>query len=273
MSHSNSWADPSKAGAHEVAQMAAFLEERSRCPDMQQVNAALCEHLAPEPGERVLEVGSGSGILCRLIAPSLQPGGGIVGVDISPHFHAEARKYAHQAGVAEVISYTTAAGERLPYAKAVFDAAFAARLLLHARDPQAVVREMARVVKPGGRVLALDWDYGSLVVDHPDRELTRRLLTWRADNHGGDNWSGRQLRRWMALAGLVRLSVHPITTVALGESENLTQSLARAAEVARQGGAITSREEQAWVGELKARIRSGTFFASIVYFLIRGIAA
>ena len=273
MSHSNTWADPSRAGAHEVAQMAAFLEERSRCPDMQQVNVALCEHLAPQPGERVLEVGSGSGALCRLMAPRLQSGGQIVGVDISPHFHAEARKYAQQTGISEFISYTAAAGECLPYEDAVYDAAFAARLLLHAHDPQAVVREMARVVKPGGRVLALDWDYDSLVVDHPDRELTHRLLTWRSDHHGGDNWSGRQLWRWMSAADLGQLSVHPIVTVALSESENLTQSLWRAAEVAQQGGAITPEERQAWVGELKARIRSGTFFASIVYFLGRGIAA
>ncbi len=251
--------------------MAAFLEERSRCPDMQQVNVVLCDVLRPKPGERLLEVGSGSGVLCRLVAPLLQPGGHVTGVDISPDFQTEARKYALQAGVSEHISFEIGVGESLPYDDAIYDAAFAARLLLHALDPQEVIREMARVVKPGGRVVVLDWDFGSLVVDHPDRELTRRLLNWRSDHHGGDNWSGRQLWRWMTLAGLQQLSVHPMVTIAHHESEALTQSLWRAAEVAREGGAITAEEEQNWVSELKARIRQGTFFASIVYFIVRGV--
>ncbi len=93
MSQSNVWSNPSRAGAAEVSQMAAFLEERSRCPDMREVNAAFCKVVDPKPGERILEVGCGSGILCRLIAPDLQPNGQVIGLDISPHFLLEAKKY------------------------------------------------------------------------------------------------------------------------------------------------------------------------------------
>ncbi len=59
---------------------------------------------------------------------------------------------------------------------AAFDGAFAARLLLHANDPDAIVHEMVRVVRPGGRIVVMDWDFDSVVVDHPERELTRRLV-------------------------------------------------------------------------------------------------
>ena len=267
MSYSNAWSNPSAVSAEDAARMAAFLEDRARCPDQAQVNAALRDVVAGQPGEHVLEVGCGSGALSRLVAPDLRPSGEMVGVDVAPDMIAAARQYA----VADSsLRFEVASGEQLPFDEATFDVAFAARLLLHVADPVVVVREMARVVKPGGRVVLLDWDWETIAVDHPDRALTRRLLNWRCDNHGGDNWSGRKLLGHAAAAGLGNLSVFPVTTVARDESAALTGTLWRAAEVARERGGITSQEYDAWVSELKHRIAAGRFLASIVYFIVRG---
>ncbi|MEW5868531.1 MAG: methyltransferase domain-containing protein [Chloroflexota bacterium] len=271
MSHFNAWSNPSKAGAADSLRMAAFLEERSHLPDLQEVNQKLCEKLAARPGERLLEVGCGSGAICRQLAEEVLPGGCVVGMDISPVMSAEARKYTHAAGVKAGIVFGAAAAETLPYADASFDGALAARLLLHAPDPGAILREVKRVVKPGGRLVVMDWDFDTVTVDHPDRELTRRLLHWRSDHHGGNNWSGRQLWSYMYNAGLRNLSVHPVVTVAHSETEALTQSLWRTAQVACEGGAITPAEQEDWVQELKGRIQAGTFFASIVYFIVEGL--
>jgi len=250
--------------------MAAFLEARSRTPDMLEVNTAVCRILDPRPGEQILEVGCGSGVLCRLVAPHLQPDGHIIGLDVSAHFLNEARRFALNKNLERQITFECGTGEALPYPDAKFDKALAARLLLHARDPDAVVQEMARVLKPGGHAVVMDWDYDSVVVDHTDRELTRRLLHWRNDHHGGNNWSGRQLWRRMVTAGFQSLTVHPVVTVVHTEEDGLTQSLWRAAQVARDSGAISSAEHDSWVGELKENIQAGTFFASIVYFIVSG---
>jgi ubiquinone/menaquinone biosynthesis C-methylase UbiE len=270
MTHSNVWSNPSKAGAAEAAQMAAFLEERSRAPDVMAVNQAFCRVVDPQPGEWLLEVGSGSGVICRLIAAHLEPGGSILGLDISPDLVVAARKYALQAGLSGQMSYECGAGEALPYSKASFDCACAARLLLHVNDPGAILRGMIRVVKLGGRVVVMDWDFETAVVDHPNRDLTRRILQWRCDHHGGNNWSGRQLWRQMLLAGLKHLSVHPFVSVVHAEADGLTQSLWRAAQVVRDGGGISPEEHDDWTGELKKRIEAGNFFASIVYFTVKG---
>jgi len=270
MNHFNTWANPSIAGMADAVQMAAFLEEHSRRPDIQQVNLRLCELVAAKPGERLLEVGSGSGVLCRLLAPHLQPDGCMMGVDISPEMAAEARKYALSEGISGGISFETSAAEALPYSDSSFDGAIAARLLLHVSDPDTVIHEMIRIVKPGGRILVMDWDFDTVTVDHPDREQTRRLLHWRSDHHGGNNWSGRQLWRRLQEAGLQNLSVFPWVTVTHCETDGLTQSLWRAAQVACEGGAVSSAEQKAWVKELKNRIQAGTFFASIVYFIVKG---
>ena len=277
MSHSNAWSNPSAVSAEDAARMAAFLEDRARCPDQVQVNAALRDVVSGQPGERVLEVGCGSGALCRLVSPDLRPGGEMVGVDVAPDMIAAARRYAatdpppaplpaRERGV----RFDVGTAEQLPCDDAAFDAAFAARLLLHVADPSAVVREMARVVKPGCRVVLMDWDWETLAVTHPDRELTRRLLHWRCDHHGGDNWSGRKLLGYLLDAGLHNPIVVPVVTLAHDEAAALTGTLWRAAEVARDRGGITSQEHDAWVGELKRQIAAGRFLASIVYFIVRG---
>lgn len=271
MNRTNVWSNPSQAGTADIGEMAAFLEERSRSPDMQAVNEAVCNVLTPGPGERILEVGCGSGVLCRLISQRIQPDGHVIGIDISSQFLIEAHNYALQEGVADRITFECGAGEFLPYPNATFDSALAARLLLHAGDPDAVVREMVRVVRPGGRVVVMDWDFDTLAVDHPDRELTRRLLHWRSDHHGGDNWSGRKLWGRMMASGLQSLTVLPVVSIAHNEADGLTQSLWRAAQVSRDGGAISLDEYDAWVNTLKERIQAGTFFASIAYFIVSGI--
>jgi len=271
MSHFNAWGNPSNAGATDAIQMAAFLEERSHYPDMLEVNQKLCEAVSAQPGEFLLEVGSGSGVLCRLLAPHVMPTGCIVGVDISPEMTAEARKYTIAEGISNGVAFETGAAEALPYSAASFDGAVAARLLLHTSNPDRVLGEMTRVVRPGGKVVVMDWDFDTVTVDHPDREQTRRLLHWRNDHHGGNNWSGRQLWRRMKVAGLQDLSVHPWVAVAHCESDGLTQSLWRAAQVACDGGAVSPAEKDTWVKELKNRIQAGTFFASIVYFIVKGL--
>jgi ubiquinone/menaquinone biosynthesis C-methylase UbiE len=273
MSQSNAWGNPSKAGAGEALQMAAFLEERSRVPDAVALNRRLCQAVAARPGERLLEVGSGSGILCRMLTPSVQPAGFVAGLDISREMCAEARRYARAGQIHRGLVFHAGAAEALPYAAASFDGALAARTLLHVPDPKTVIHEMVRVVRPGGRIVAMDWDFETVTVDHPDTELTRRLLNWRNDRRGGNNWSGRQLWRRLKEAGLSYLAVEPWVVVAHDEAEGLTQSLWRAAQGALEGGAISRAEHEAWVMRLKERIEAGTFFASIVYFIVQGTVA
>ena len=270
MSQVNNWSNPSRASAQDVAEMAASLEERGRAFDQQQVNAALLGVLAPATGEHILEVGCGSGILCRLMAPTIVPGGKITGLDISSEFIKIAQDLAISADLSDSIQWGAGQAESLPFQDANFDGVLAARLLLHVSNPQSILSELMRVVRPGGRVVVMDWDFETLAVDHSNRELTRRLLHWRCDHHGGNNWSGRQLWGLMAATNLVNLKVVPIVSVAHRENDSLTLSLFRAAQVARDGGAIALNEYEEWVEELRSSLAAGCFFASMVYFIVIG---
>jgi ubiquinone/menaquinone biosynthesis C-methylase UbiE len=270
MSYTNNWANPSKAGRQEIAEMASALEERGKAPDQQQVNSALMSILSLTPGDHIFEAGCGSGLLCRLMAAAVIPGGGITGLDISPELISIAQSHARKADLAHLIRWSAGRAETLPFRDSSFDRALAARLLLHVPNPEAVLSELSRVLRPGGILVTMDWDFETAVVDHSDRELTRRLLNWRCDHYGGNNWSGRQLWRQMAAAGLSNLKLFPCASIARNEKDSLTLSLFRAAQVAMDGGAITIDEHDAWVGELKSALKAGSFFASIVYFIVSG---
>jgi ubiquinone/menaquinone biosynthesis C-methylase UbiE len=272
MSRHDAWSNPSAVSPDDAARMAEFLEERAQFPDQIDLNTRLLATLAPGPAERVLEVGSGSGALCRMVAAAMGSHALVAGVDIASDMAAAARaRIDNHDRSAPTPHFLAGRAERLPHATASFDAAFAARLLLHVEDRAAVVHEMARVVRSGGRVVLMDWDFETVAVDHPDRALTRRILNWRTDHRGGDNWSGRQLLGDMVAAGLRDVHVQPVAQVARDERCALTGSLWRAAAFCLEAGAITAAEHDTWVGELKARIAAGRFCASIVYFIVRGV--
>ena len=98
MSHANNWANPSQTSREEITEMASALEERGRAADQVQVNTGADGVLAPVHGDRLLEAGCGSGILCRQMAPAVAPDGRITGLDISPELVGIARNLCQAGG-------------------------------------------------------------------------------------------------------------------------------------------------------------------------------
>jgi 2-polyprenyl-6-hydroxyphenyl methylase / 3-demethylubiquinone-9 3-methyltransferase len=106
----------------------------------------LLEELHLEPrGRQALDVGCGGGLVCEDIA---RLGFEVTGVDPSDSSLATARDHARSQRL--VIRYDRANGESLPYPERSFDVVFCFDVLEHVRDLPQVVREIARVLKPGG---------------------------------------------------------------------------------------------------------------------------
>lgn len=108
------------------------------------------------PGEAVLDVGCGTGTLAIAAARRAGESGIVHGVDPSPELVARARKKARRAGVE--VAFTVASGEELSFADASFDVVLSTLVFHHLSHDalRASVAEIRRVLKPGGRMLAVD---------------------------------------------------------------------------------------------------------------------
>jgi SAM-dependent methyltransferase len=112
----------------------------------------------------VLDVGSGVGHWGRLLASVLPEGATVTGIDQEPGWVEEAGRRASAAGLGERFSYLQARAEELPFEDASFDLVTCQTVLIHVTEPLHVIREMARVVRPGGLVLASEPNNRSLAL-------------------------------------------------------------------------------------------------------------
>lgn len=113
----------------------------------------LVEVAALRPGERVLDVGCGTGIVARLAAASAGSSGRVVGVDISPDMLAVAKAASGELPV----EWKEADAHDLPFPDASFDVVLSQQVVQFLPDRQRALTEMRRVLRPGGRALVSAW--------------------------------------------------------------------------------------------------------------------
>jgi SAM-dependent methyltransferase len=116
------------------------------------VHATLVDRLAPRPGERWLDVGTGNGAVALRAA---RAGADVTGLDLSEALLEEARKRAHDAGL--TVRFDLGDAQRLPYGEASFDVVSSSFGVIFAPDAVAAAGELARVVRPGGRLGLTAW--------------------------------------------------------------------------------------------------------------------
>jgi cyclopropane fatty-acyl-phospholipid synthase-like methyltransferase len=105
-------------------------------------------------GQRLLDVGCGNGRPAVLAAQ--QTGASVVGINLSTAQIADANKLASEEGVSDKVTFAIADAMELPYPDGSFDAVWAVESLSHMPDRVAALREMLRVLRPGGRLVLTD---------------------------------------------------------------------------------------------------------------------
>ncbi len=174
---------------------------------------ALVRAVDPQPGQRVLDVATGTGMVAAALAARTPCQ--VVGLDQSEAMLGAARnRLAHSPQLAGRVSFVTGEAERLPFGDGEFDALTFTYLLRYVDDPAATLGELARVVRPGGRI-------GMLEFGVPGQPVLRGL--WRVHTRVGLPALGRLVsgpwyevgrflgpnieefhRRWPDLPGLWR---------------------------------------------------------------------
>jgi ubiquinone/menaquinone biosynthesis C-methylase UbiE len=131
--------------------MVASLEGRGHTAGYLGVVGRLVDTAQLTPGEVVLEVGCGTGVLDRWLAQRTAGANRIVGVDINPFLLRQARALAKQEGLEHCIEFQEGNAEALPFPDNSFDVALSSTVIQRV-DAGRMLPEMVRVTKPGGRV-------------------------------------------------------------------------------------------------------------------------
>ena len=125
------------------------------------------------PGAVAVDVGSGTGVVTRMLADLVRPGGMAVGVEPNPALRELAIGRAAAAGSSATFTDGTAAD--LPMCVESVDLVWCERVLQHLVDPVSALREMHRVLRPGGRALVIDADHRTRVNSTIDPDVDQRL--------------------------------------------------------------------------------------------------
>jgi arsenite methyltransferase len=142
-------------------------------PDVVAQREQVLALLSPQPGERILDVGSGPGFLVASMADAVGDRGAVHGLDPSSPMNAVARELATSR---PWVSIDTGDALKLPYPDATFDAAVSTQVYEYVADIPTALSELRRVLKPGGRTLILDTDWDSVVWHAADRERHQRIM-------------------------------------------------------------------------------------------------
>lgn len=234
-------------------------------PDIVGQRQQTLDPLALVVGERVLDVGAGPGFLAAEMAARVGPTGRVAALDESEAMLAIART---RCAGHPWVEFHPGDATRLPYPDGAFDAAVATQVYEYVGNISAALAELHRVLRPGGRALVLDTDWGSLVWHSTDRaRMARVLAAW--DEHLADPHLPRTLGPRLRHAGfeIRHRAVVPLFNPEYDPnsySVGLVDSIAAFVPGRRD---VTAEEVQLWASDLRALGQTGAYFFSLNRYL------
>lgn len=245
-----------------------YMDDANAMDFFRAAKARTHELLALRTGEHVLDVGCGAGDDVRALAEIVGPTGRAVGIDSSQTMVDAARQRSTDSQLP--VAFRVGDAQQLDFPDASFDACRTDRVLQHLSRPARAVSEMVRVLRSGGRLVALEPDTGGLMIDAPDREVTRKITDFRG-NVVRSGWIGRQLPRLCKDAGLsdVEVTVLPSPRTDYVHT-NWSLRLDYYAQSAAAAGVISVDEAGQWSASLATAAAAGRFFCVVMMFMVVG---
>ncbi|GAA1157997.1 class I SAM-dependent methyltransferase [Kribbella jejuensis] len=242
-----------------VERQAFVLDQMAARPAVRTLKAWALDQLAPAPGETAVDVGSGTG---EDVLAFTAYGARAIGVEPSPGLRAEAVRRAAGAPV----EYVEGQAEALPFEDASVDVLRSERVLQHVDHPAVAVAEMARVLRPGGRIALIDTDWGTAIIHPADPDVLQRMFGYfRGET--ANPYSGRRLRGLLAEAGLEITGETAATWIEPQEGAT-TGFVGMMHTTAARAGVITDAEAEAFTQTLRDTAERGAFHMSLTMYAV-----
>jgi len=219
------------------------------------------------PGLSILEVGCGLGDDLRRMAEPIGSLGRLIGIDASHTLLSQAKT---RLANLSCVNLFQADARHLPFPDEHFDRCRIDRTLQHIKHPERVIREMARVLKPGGLMLAYDNDWGTFSVSGQDEEASRLIEDIWTRSLTNRN-VGRHLPRYFFDAGLRLIGAEPSVSVLTDfDLADRVYNLKMTARLAVEQGFLSVERKKHWLKDLQQQSQMGVFLCSLTTYTVVG---
>jgi SAM-dependent methyltransferase len=242
------------------------LEARGKHPRFIEMMQQYLDAMDIDSAASVLDLGCGTGVASRAIARRKGFAGRVIGIDRSPYLSAAATRLAQEEGLGNVIEFGTGDSHSLGIADAAFDAVVAHTLLSHVEDQLAVLKEIVRVVRPGGQVGIFDGDYASmtLAVDEPAKAkaMDEMIVNAQVTNPR----IIREMPGLLRAVGLERTAAFAHVVADIGTADFFAPTLQALKRLLPKSGAMSESDAGAWADAMMKRSEEGTYFGASNFY-------
>jgi ubiquinone/menaquinone biosynthesis C-methylase UbiE len=218
----------------------------------------------------ILDIGCGLGEDCIDLANLTGNNGKVIGIDISDTLTKEATSISIKHKINNII-YQTMDAHKLDYQDYSFDTVCIRRSLQHMINPQAVLNESLRVLKPGGRIIIIEPDRGSSILNHPNRQMTRMIMTY-IEEIVRNPWIGRQLKQLMTNKYINSLSInYDIDVLTTYQAINNNFGIEQASAHLVNLKLLSHEQAHDWLNIIKELDTNHQLFCSTTQFIATGL--
>ncbi len=219
------------------------------------------------PGLVAADLGCGLGNDLKKISNILTSNGRAVGIDGSRQLLKTARQACAGLAGVELVQGDLHA---LPLAAGVLDAARVDRALQHVADPAWVVAEMVRVLRPGGRLVCAEPDWGTFTIESAD-QATAGLVAERWKKSFRNPKVGRELAGMLGRAGLTHVAVEEFPLLVQGlEAVDVVYDVVKTVELMQEDWKGEEGRLEAWLEGLREMDKTGGVSACVTLYLAWG---
>lgn len=242
----------------------ARLEARGQHPRFVAMMREYLDAMGIDSAASVLDLGCGTGVVARAIARRPGFAGRVTGIDRSPYLTAAARRFARQESLG--VEFRTGDSHSLELPDAAFDAVVAHTLVSHVEDQLGVMKEIARMVRPGGRVAIFDGDYASLTYGGGDPATAKAIDETIINALVTNPRVMREMPQLLRDCGLTLLASFAHVVADIGKADFFGPGLQSLLRLLPSAGAMSESEARAWVDGMMKRSEEGIYFGAANFY-------
>lgn len=246
--------------------MITRLELRGKHPRFKRILSEYLDAMDIDEASTVLDLGCGTGVAARGVASRSGFSGHITGIDLSPMLIESAKAIAAAEGVADRITFRDGDTRTLDLADSAFDAIIAHTLLSHLEDPLALIKEAARILRPGGMMGIFDGDFASFTFGHADPAMGKACDEALVGAIATSPRVMRNLPRLLREAGLELIVVFPHAVAEAGRADFWLAAIESFRRLIPKAGTMSEAEAELWANGLQLDSEQGVFFGSGNYY-------